>query len=120
MGTTSWYDHWNRINYPAIPIKLNIAITGDGSWVSAASLGLTDRSDYLWDTNNGQNYTANLQFLADSGSGMKPLDQFQVETYGNMQANFSGGFYSTPEPSILVLFGIGVISLLGYSWRRRR
>jgi hypothetical protein len=98
-GTTSWYDHNvypDGQNYPSIPIKLDITITGTGSWVAAAGLGLTGRSDYVWDTTKGQDYTANLQFLADAGSGMKPLDQFPVQDYLNMQANFWGGFYSIP------------------------
>ena len=125
-GSTSWYDHNvypSGENHPSVPIELNITITGTGSWVAATDLGLTGRSDCLWDTSKGQDFTANLQFLADAGTGLKPLDQFPVQTHLNMQSNFSGGFYSTPavpEPSTLVLFGIGAISLLGWARRRRR
>jgi hypothetical protein len=120
-GTTSWYDHYRLQNHANVPIELQITITGTGSWVSATSLGLA-RPDYLWNTNKGSNYTANLQFLADAGSGMQALNTFAVEDYLKMQANFSGGFYSSPavpEPATIIVWsllgGLGIV--LG--WRRR-
>jgi hypothetical protein len=129
-GTTSWFKH--DVPHPGgpdgewvynVPIELRIAITGTGSWVAAAGLGLTGRSDYLWDTSKGQNFTANLQFLADAGGGMQPLDQFNVGDFNEMQANFSGGFYSTPpvpEPTTIVIWSLLGSLAIGIGWWRKR
>ena len=32
---------------------------------------------------------------------------------------YGAGIEAVPEPSIIVLLGIGAIGLLGYTWRRR-
>jgi hypothetical protein len=61
-------------------------------------------------------------FEADSGSGT--IYEF---TPGGTKSIFAIGlsypvglaFYPIPEPSILILLGIGAISLAAYGWQRR-
>lgn len=117
-GTTNWLDHLTGAWHDNVPIQLDIAITGNGSWVAAADLGLIGRSDYLWDTSRGNDFTANFLFSADAGvnhGGLKPLDEFEVgaSTSPNMQSNFSGGFFATAAPSVPEPAAVVVWLLLG-------
>jgi hypothetical protein len=125
-GVTSWFDHNNQINYKSLCIRLEITITGSGSWVQASSVGLTGRSDYVWDTNQGQSFSANLQFFAKANvpGGYQALSQFPVEHQGNTQAEFSGGFFYTPpssavpEPATIIIWSLlGGVSMV-FAWRR--
>jgi hypothetical protein len=114
-GTTNWYDHTTG-RTQTVNTQLQISITnGTGSWVSAASLGLTERSDYLWNTEGGHSFDANLLFSGNTGAGLVPLGDIPVGSSSShlMVSSFSGGFYYTPPATVPEPSTIAIWSLLG-------
>ena len=103
-------------------IRLEIDVSGLGAnpWLLEASVfGLTALAPGIGAVvanPTGLDFTANLQFLVDLGSGFVAINDVP-NGGGQTVSSVSGAFYYTPEPSVGVLFGAG---LLGLSIRRKR
>ena len=79
---------------------------------------------FLYDHSNGT--VANLNDLIDPASGWRLIeaeainDSGQIVGYGVSPSGFGRPILTPiPEPSSIVLLGIGAMSLLAYAWRRR-
>jgi hypothetical protein len=113
-GTTSWFDHNTSITYTNVPIELLVTISGLGAnpWVNFASVNGTDPTGVgaVVDDSSGSAFTANLQFLANTGSGFQALNT--VPASGLTNSSFTGAFYSTapvplPAAAWLLVSGLG-------------
>ena len=88
---------------------------------------LPNSSWATWDPNAGT-FTSNV--WGSDGNVNSPLDVLIpsqsvdrvviTETEGEINSVAGIQFVSVPEPSTLVLLGIGVISMMAYAWRKRR
>ncbi len=100
------------------PIRLEIDVSGLGAtpWVLEGSVagltGLAAGIGAVIDDSAGADFVANFQFLADLGSGFVALNSITPQYGGATVSTVSGAFYSTvPEPSVLMMLGLGVASL---------
>lgn len=102
------------------PIRLEIDVVAV-PWVLEGAVsglsGLAPGIGAVVDNPSGIDFTANLRFLANLGSGFVPINSVPQGSGGLTQSSMSGAFYSAvPEPSVLMMLGLGVASLAG---RRR-
>jgi hypothetical protein len=70
----------------------------------------------VWDANS----LATVYTIFESTTSNEVSDLIWFDNNGpggTAEANFQSG---TPEPTTLTLCGLGVVSLLGYGWRRRK
>jgi hypothetical protein len=112
LGTTSYTNPANS-NTSTVPVEMVITVSGLGAdpWVPAAPLGLPSGMGAVVDDSLGADFTANVQFLADVGSGFVALNSISVGG-GLANSSVSGGFFSpVSEPSSLLL---GLTALLGF------
>ncbi len=70
-------------------------------------------------------YTSINWFYAGGGVGPGNWDDDPLAGSENQPGNTNGPYYGlvsvpVPEPSTLVLLGMGAVSLLAYAWRKRR
>ena len=103
------------------PIKMEVTITsGAVSWVTEASVdGLTAVAAGIGavvDNSSGVDFEVNISFLADVGNGFEAINDIHT-TGSTTGSSVSGAFYSVPEPSLALLFGI---SIAGAALRRGR
>ena len=112
---------------PGTVFSLAEGITDSGLVVGASYNPGTqaDHRAFLWNSVNG---IQNLNGMLDSSGGGWTLKGCRdisnagyIVGWGINPDGSQHGFLLTPipEPSTLVLFGIGAISLLAYAWRRR-
>jgi hypothetical protein len=99
-GTSFWtdVDPTGGFNSRNVSLRFQIDLTG-ATFVTAASLGLNPTLGVLADI-NGTSFTAQLQFLALADHGWEAINSVQQGASGLTQTSFSGGFYSTPPPSV--------------------
>ncbi len=112
-GLTNYTDPHTLVTTNNVPVEMVVSISGLGAnpWVAAASLGLPAGVGAVADDSAGADFTANVQFLANVGGGFVALNS--IDNGGGMtNSSISGGFYSVPEPSCLVLCGSLFASLL--------
>lgn len=121
-GTTSYTNPQNN-STSTVPVEMIITVSGLGAtpWTAAAPLGLPAGMGAVVDNSAGADFTANVQFLADVGSGFVALNSISVGG-GLANASVSGGFFaSVPEPSSVALCLAGVSALaLSKVIRRKR
>jgi len=126
LGTTSWFNHNTNTNNTNVSVEMLIDIGGLGAtpWVTASSLGLNSNLGALVDLSSGQNFTANVKFLANVGNGFQSLDS--IDASGLVKASLNGAFYysdpngstaGVPEPGTTGLLAIGALAVA--SLRRR-
>lgn len=124
-GTTTWFNHDSSQTLPNVALRLVIDIGGLGAnpWVTASSLGLAPSIGAVVNLSTGSSFTANLKFMADTGTGFQALNA--IDATNLTRAGFAGAFYyadplvdpaAVPEPQSLALFGLG---LLAVAMRRR-
>jgi len=66
-------------------------------------------------------YVESLGFeLSGLAPGHHTIDVYGVNNVGNASNTLNFAFDAVPEPSTLLLLGIGALSLLAYGWRRQR
>jgi hypothetical protein len=120
QGTTSYTSPGGPgpASCASCPIRLEIDISGLGAtpWALEGTVtgltGLAPGIGAVVDNPNGLDFTANLQFLANLGSGFVAINGIPQGGGGLTQSSLSGAFYSAvPEPSMLVMLGWGVASL---------
>jgi len=116
-GTTSWTDPNTSTFYPSISILVNVNVGGLGAnpWLLSTSVpgldpGVGTGIGAVVDNSSGADYTANFQFLADVGSGYQAINTINQGSGGLTLSSFSAGFY-TPEPSVLMMLGLGLAGL---------
>jgi VPDSG-CTERM motif len=115
--TNNWTDTANNTTYLGVTIELQITLSG-AAWVSTASLGA------VADVSDGQNFSANVQYLgvgpAGSGLGVTALSNFGP----TVTSSFSGGFYYDPPVSSVPDSGATItmlgMAVSGLMWFRRR
>ena len=119
-GTTSWFNHNTNQTLPSVALRLVIDIGGLGAnpWATAASLGLSPSIGALVNVSSGSSFTANLKFMADTGSGFQALNT--IDATNLTRAGFAGAFYyadplvdpaAVPEPQTIALFGLGLLAI---------
>jgi fibronectin-binding autotransporter adhesin len=86
--------------------------------------GLVGIGDDSWTGAVNANFGGTSNFVGDHAynSGYFVLGDYGVDTANNVVwavINYSGQFAVVPEPSTLVLLGIGAVGLLTYGWRPR-
>lgn len=92
---------------------------------SGQVVGTSDGSAFLWQSDGGMQ---NLNNLKAAGSDLMLVqatainDNGQIVGYGTNTSGQIHAFLLTPipEPSTLALLSMGAISLLAYTWRRRK
>ncbi len=123
-GTTSWTDPDTSTFYSSIPLKMDISITaGTPTWSTLPIAGYTFPAiGAVIDNSAGGDYSINIQFSADTGGGFVPLNTVRQASGGDTNSSISLGFYSVavPEPSSVVLCGLGMFGVAGFAIRKRR
>ncbi|HWA24664.1 MAG TPA: VPDSG-CTERM sorting domain-containing protein [Lacunisphaera sp.] len=129
-GTTLWQDAdpfgglGGTGGMMSVNLQFILTLTG-ASFVSAGSVGLSPTLGVVADV-NGTSFTANLQFLANYGSGWMALNNVEQLGSGRTVSNFSGGFYYTdsvgvPDSGATVgLLGLAGLALVGMRRRAQR
>jgi len=134
------FDTWHNTEFPD-PNDNHISIQPNGSADHTYSLGCASNITNLSD---GNVHTATIGYLNNAlsialdGTTVlsEPLNLADYVTLNNGQAwvgftSATGGAWenhdilswsvtTTPEPSALVLLGVGAASLFAYAWRRRQ
>ena len=68
--------------------------------------------------------SANDQFVGfGAWSGDKTLGDWGIDPIGHTVwavLDHDGNFAAVPEPSTLILFGVGAVGMMAYAWRKRR
>lgn len=125
-GTTGWTNPTTSVHSPAVPIKLDIEITaGSPTWTTLPIGGYTFPAiGAVIDNSAGADYSINLLFSADVGAGYVPINTIMQLSSppGLTNSSVSLGFYSVevPEPSALMVWGVGLIGAATYRVRKRR
>jgi len=132
-GTTSYQNAYDGNDLViTVPIQLTLTLTG-GTWVTAASLGLSSALGDLADITGtsfsvNEAFTANFSAIADSGASnyqaLNNVEQLPGNT-GHTETSFGGGFYTDPPvasgvPDTAGTFTLMAISLVGLLGLRRR
>jgi len=126
-GMTQWNDATPPLGgIINVPTRLEITLLSGGTWVQAASVGLSSTLGYVVDV-SGTAFSTNIAFTANNtGAGYVPLNSIQqFQSNSNTKASFSGAFYytapaSVPDPaSTLGLFSLALAGLASVRHRRR-
>jgi hypothetical protein len=136
QGTTSYFDAYGAASgefLSNVQVQLAITLTSGGTWVTAASLGLSPTVGDLVDiTGTGfsvtEQFTANMSEIPDSGlSGFQAINNIEQEPAdgGHTSTSLSGGFYSdapvvASAPDSGGTFALLALSLAGLLALRRR
>ena len=94
---------------------INVTLSYDGSILQETLLDTTTAASFT------TGYVTNLPSLVGGSTalvGFTAATDGAFSTPDQFLSNFQFTTSPTPEPSTLVLLGIGVVALLGYAWRR--
>ena len=118
-GTTLWNDATPPLGGTvSVATKLEITLVSGGTWVSAASLGLSPTLGYLVDV-SGTGFVMNILFSANTGSGFVPINNIQqFVSNQNTKTSFSGGFYYVPDAAGTL--GLLSLAMAGLASAKRR
>lgn len=120
-GSTIWTNPTTLVVTGAAT-RLRITISGLGAtpWVSFAGVNGTDPTGVgvVADNSAGVNYSATIEFLANTGSGWVPINTILQPPGGCggpcTKTNFAGAFYSSPVPVPAAVWLLGsALGLLG-------
>ena len=125
-GTTAWTA--GGVFTDTIPWELRIQVTGLGAnpWVTSASVpgldpGAGTGIGAVVNNASGLDFSANLQFLANTGGGFQAMNDITPQFTGRTRTSVGTAFYyepaAVPIPSTLFIFGLGFAGFA--TWRYR-
>jgi hypothetical protein len=101
----------------------NVKLSAGTYWLGLHN-GTSDqtlRAEYYWETTPGNGSSHGVESLNSFVDGAYNNGyQHAFELYDVLRLGNDATTASNPEPASLTLLGTGLVSLLGYGWKRRR